>query len=148
MYRYKEVIFIIVLVLLTIFDAYAEELPLYPENRQYSLMTYEIGVETTVVTDVDVEFTFINFYKDNKKVLTKGVFIIDPIYRVEFLKVQYVLVNKDKRIVKVIDLLNDKSRKNIVRFTHVYPYSPDYEYCVFHIVIDVELIRVEEAALI
>ncbi len=140
--NYKTIIIIIVVITLTlIYNIYAEELPLYPEDREYALGIYEIGVENTIITDSGLEITFKNTHMGDGTVLTNGTFVIDPIYRVKMIVAQYVLVNKDKRVVRVLNIVNDKSGKNIVRFSHTYPYTPDYEYCVFHIKFDVEIIE-------
>jgi len=132
------VIFIIAVTLLSFaHDIYSEELPLYPKNRQYALHEYEIGVETRVATNINMEFTFKNTVDLMKdwSASTEGTFIIEPEYKVMFIKVHYVLVNKDKKVVRVVFVLNQGESENIIKFSCTYPYSPDYEYCVFHIML-------------
>lgn len=141
--KYKSFVTIFALALLFVCTAYSEELPLYPKDTLFTLDDYEIGVETTVPTG-DIEFVFKNTMMHDKTVSTRGVFTVDPNYRVMSIKVEYVIVNKDNRIVRTVPILNQKNPKNIMKFVSVYPYSPDYERCTFHIQILLDFIEQEE----
>ena len=111
----------------------AEELPLYPEDSQHALMVYEIGVESKVIIDTNIELTFKNTYMEDGNILTEGEFVVSPKHEVIVIKVEYVLVNKDKQIIKVLSVISKVNGKNVIEFSRTYPYSPDYEYCVFHV---------------
>ena len=98
-------------------------------------MVYEIGVESKVIIDTNIELTFKNTYMEDGNILTEGVLTTNPKYEVIAIKVEYVLVNKDKQIIRVLTIVSKVNAKNVIKFSHTYPYSPDYEYCVFHLML-------------
>jgi len=107
-------------------------LPLYPAETEHTLDTYEIGVETIVPAD-NMEFIFENTMMPDNTISTKGIFVVYPDYQVISINVKFVIVNKNKRIVKIVPILNQSNPDNAMKFISTYPYSPDYELCTFHI---------------
>lgn len=129
---HKYTMFILVSIALLI-NAYSIELPLYPKDKHHALSPFEIGVEERIVADKHIEFTFKNTLEENDIVLTEGIFVIAPDLTVDTIQVQYILVNNDKQIVRVVDVLDEENPDNLIRFSVTYPYDTEYEYCVFHI---------------
>jgi hypothetical protein len=137
-------ILVIIVALLLIGNHYAaaQELPLYPKEDLDRLDYYDYGVEKTIETSEFV-FKYENIYLASKEVKTKGTITIAPVPNaiLRSLKVQYVITNKDHRIVKTVVLLDTTESSDTYRFSVKYDFRGEYELGAIHIFV-VEEVRV------
>ncbi len=129
---------------LSVHRAYGSELQIYPKDKHHTLQSYEIGVEHKVKTNSHVAFVFKNTL-EGKTATTEGEFRVAPKYKVKAIIVTLVLINLDKRVVNKVPLIAARDGGNIYKFSIPYPYTPDYEYCVFNVKLLVELTKRENA---
>jgi hypothetical protein len=103
----------------------------YPPEKYDNLIPFEIG--KGIIEDLSFfKFYYENTYTD-KTITTSGYIEINPKYKIDALLIQYVLVDKDMNIVRVVDLFDSVTSENSQFFSATYPYNPDYEFCAFHV---------------
>ena len=131
--------------LMFVYKASSQELPLYPPESQENLDHFDYGVEKTIsVKSAGVEFTYTNSYNSNKTITTSGSLILDQDLDVLSVNVDYYITNSDKRIVRIVNLISSESGENSYTFERTFPFSGNYELCTFHLnVVDQEIMQEE-----
>lgn len=109
----------------------------WPENFDFMLGDYSVEIKECLDSEAGIEFNYKNVLLDGENVCLVGEIIISQEITVKNIILSAVIFNEDKIILKILDLINTKPDKNIIKFKHIYPSTTDYRYIIFSVVISI-----------
>jgi len=110
----------------------------WPENFDFMLGNYSVEIEEKLTTDAGIDCSFKNVLLDNENVCLVGEIIIKPGIIVKNISLTAIVLNENKIILKILDVINMKPKENIIKFKYNYPFTVDYKYIIFSTVINVK----------
>lgn len=109
----------------------------WPENFDFMLGDYSVEIKECLDSEAGIEFNYKNVLLDGENVCLVGEIIISQEITVKNIILSAVIFNEDKIILKILDLINTKPDKNIIKFKHIYPFTTDYRYMIFSVVMSI-----------